>query len=81
MFRFILWIGLGYLFFRLLRSGRPAAPTGATARNQSSSAKGEKMVKCLRCGLYVPEHEALAGGWRNPGGYFCSRECQQKKSA
>ncbi|MCK5915503.1 MAG: hypothetical protein KAG92_05140 [Deltaproteobacteria bacterium] len=76
MFRFILWIGLGYLFFRLFR-GRPATPEAPVNRRESGS--GEKMVKCLRCGLYVPEHEALAGGRRNPGGYFCSRECQQKK--
>ena len=78
MFRLILWIGLGYLLFRLLR-GRPAVSSPA-GRSRKPAASGEKMVKCLRCGLYVPEHEALAGGWRNPGGYFCSRECQQKKS-
>ncbi len=77
MFRLILWIGLGYLVFRLLR-GRPSVPGAADQPHKAAS--GEKMVKCLRCGLYVPEHEALAGGWRNPGGYFCSRECRQKKS-
>ena len=77
MFRLILWLGLGYLLFRLF-CGRPAVP-GASDYRSKTSASGEKMVKCLRCGLYVPEHEALTGGLRNPGGYFCSRECQQKK--
>ncbi|MCD6268786.1 MAG: hypothetical protein J7J71_01470 [Deltaproteobacteria bacterium] len=79
MFKFILWIGLGYLFFRLLR-GRPATSDARPeSRNQQGS--GEKMVKCLECGLYVPENEALAGGRSYPGSYFCSRKCQQKRSS
>ncbi len=84
MFRFILWIGLGYLFFRLFR-GRPATPdVGAHSRNGVSgthAAKGKKMVKCLRCGLYVSENEALPGGWRNSDQFFCSQKCQQEKSS
>ena len=77
MFRLILWIGVAYLLLRLFR-GRPEVPGAAEPTQKSAS--GEKMVKCIRCGLYVPEHEAVTGGWRTPGGYFCSRECQQKNN-
>ena len=78
MFRFLLWIGLGYLFFRLLR-GRPAVDKQAGTKKASpASGRGEKMVKCAVCGLYVPENEALAGGWRDSGRYYCSPECRGK---
>ncbi len=81
MFRFLLWIGLGYLFFRLFRGqssvdGERVA--GSKGRSQVSG-QGEKMVKCAVCGLYVPEKEALAGGWRKPGRYYCSPECHKKQ--
>ncbi len=77
MFRLILWIGVIFLLLRLFQ-GRPPAP--GAAEPAPKAAGGEKMVKCIRCGLYVPEHEAVPGGWRNPGGYFCSRECQRQKN-
>ena len=77
MFRFLLWIGLGYLFYRLFR-GRPSLDNGRAAGSKGSSpasGRGEKMVKCCVCGLYVPEKEALAGGWHS-GRYYCSPECR-----
>lgn len=77
MFRFLLWLGLGYLFFRLLR-GRPAVDNRGSS-GASASRQGEKMVKCDVCGLYVPEHEALSGGWSDSGHHYCSPECQKKR--
>ncbi len=76
MFRFLLWIGLGYLFFRIFK-GRPAVDNRETPHAPASGC-GEKMVKCDVCGLYVPEHEALSGGWRDSGRHYCSPECQQR---
>lgn len=32
--------------------------------------KNTRMVRCLHCGLHVPEHEAIAQG----GKHFCSLE-------
>ena len=81
MFRFLLWIGLGYLFFRLFR-GRPSVDSGRVASpggEPQVSGQGEKMVKCAVCGLYVPEKEALAGGWHASGRYYCSPECRKKQ--
>jgi uncharacterized protein len=42
----------------LLRSSRPAG------RREQQTAR---MVKCAHCGVYVPEHEALASGGR----FYC----------
>lgn len=82
MFRFLLWIGLGYFFYRLFFKSRTSLDKGAGDRgapgSSQSSESGEKMVKCAVCGLYVPEKEAIAGGWRDSGRYYCSPECQQR---
>jgi uncharacterized protein len=43
----------------LLRSSRPAGRGGQ---------KSARMVQCAHCGMYVPEHEALASGGR----FYCS---------
>ena len=43
----------------LWRSSRPAARRGQ---------KSAHMVQCAHCGVYVPEHEALASG----GQFYCS---------
>jgi len=43
----------------LLRSSRPAG-----RRGQQSA----RMVQCAHCGVYIPEHEALASGDR----FYCS---------
>jgi uncharacterized protein len=45
----------------LWRSSRPAGRRGQHAA---------RMVQCAHCGIYVPEHEALASGGR----YYCSDE-------
>ncbi|MEA3332099.1 MAG: PP0621 family protein [Pseudomonadota bacterium] len=84
MFRFLLWIGLGYFFYRLFFKSRRSLDNGVGdrgapgMRGTQASGSGEKMVKCAVCGLYVPEKEALAGGWRDSGRYYCSSECQQR---
>jgi len=41
------------------------------SRNESTeSAENDKMVKCLHCGLYIPENEAIKQGDK----VFCSLE-------
>lgn len=45
---------------RLLRGRRPALEADGSVR----------MVRCRRCGLHVPEHEAVRQG----EAYYCSRE-------
>jgi uncharacterized protein len=43
----------------LWRSSRPAGRRGQQAAH---------MVQCAHCGVYIPEHEALASG----GSFYCS---------
>ncbi len=43
----------------LLRASRPAGRRGQ---------KTARMVQCAHCGVYIPEHEALASGDR----FYCS---------
>lgn len=85
MFRFLLWVGLGYFFYRLffkrgssLDNGVGDPGAAGTRRSSQVSGGGEKMVKCAACGLYVPDKEAIAGGWRDSGRHYCSLECQQR---
>ena len=85
MFRFLLWAGLGYFFYRLFFKSQPSpgkrVNDGSSFRagaSRQTSGSGEKMVKCAVCGLYVPENEAISGGWRDSGRYYCSPECQQR---
>ncbi len=78
MFRLLLWVGLGYLIYRMLSPRRPAGyrrDRVQPGRGESGNAgTGEKMVKCSVCGLYVPESEAESAAGR----FFCSRECREK---
>jgi len=53
----------------LIRRGR--------ARNASGDAPGraaEQMVNCSQCGLYLPQHEAIAEGDK----FFCCAEHQRR---
>ncbi|HDS16984.1 MAG TPA: hypothetical protein ENN66_10365 [Proteobacteria bacterium] len=81
MLRLFLWLGLGYLVFRLFRDLLLGGRLKAQNRPRAGSRSGgsEKMVKCASCGLYVPEHEALSGG--GPAGgkrHYCSPECRRQ---
>ncbi len=62
----ILAIVAVWWFARGLRSKGAAKD----ARRDAPEAAPEKMVNCSRCGLYLPQHEAIADGDR----YFCSAE-------
>ena len=85
MFRFLLFLGLGYFIIRLFRGPSSnlddAGRKNSRGESRATGAQGEKMVKCASCGLYVPEPEALAGGWRHSDRYFCSQECQKNFQA
>ncbi len=39
-------------------------------KTAGKSLNNTRMVRCLHCGLHVPEHEAISQG----GKYFCSLE-------
>lgn len=67
MFKLLLWgILLVYLYRRWFT-------TPITSHTQRTSVDAVNMVKCARCGVFVPSHEAhgRAGAW------FCSLEHQR----
>lgn len=69
MFRlFLLFVLLAVSLYavRLWRSGRIANSTRSLKRTSNS----KKMVPCEKCGLHIPEHEAIRIGDSN----FCSLE-------
>lgn len=41
-------------------------------RNTGTRGMTGRMVQCARCGIFVPEDEALA----QDGRHYCSRECR-----
>ena len=57
-----------FLVYRPRRSG----PHGQVSRNssRSQSCPSVPMLRCARCGVYVPQDEAVTDQGRN----FCSRE-------
>lgn len=71
----VLLIAIGYLVYRLLvvlkrkslasAAGRPGARPAPHAH-----ADGEAMVRCERCGVYLPRSEAVDRGDR----HYCSLE-------
>ncbi len=63
LFFVLLGIGL-YVAYRLWAANRRKDEIGAS----QPPARGEPMVRCDRCGLNVPQSEALADG----GNWYCS---------
>jgi uncharacterized protein len=60
--KYLLLIGLALIvlwFFRLPGNRRSRA---AGTRNMRAARAPERMVKCDRCGIYLPESESIADG-------------------
>lgn len=58
------WLARGWRSKGAARDAREDVPQDVP------QAAPEKMVNCSRCGLYLPQHEAIADGDK----YFCSAE-------
>lgn len=69
MFRLFLLFVLLAVSLYALRLWRSGQITSTTRRIQRSSKK-QKMVPCEKCGLHIPEHEAIKIG----DSTFCSLE-------
>jgi len=66
--KLILLLFLGLLAYLVLKGfQRPPSSRPKTGRKARAP---ERMVACARCGINVPESEAIAGN----GGPFCSEE-------
>lgn len=68
MSKLILLLFLGLLAYLVLKGlQRAAARRGEQAKRPQAA---ERMVACARCGVHLPESEAIEGD----GGRFCSEE-------
>ena len=69
---FVVLLALRLVSMRNARVQRKAAANGNAARAASGSPGAEPMVRCIRCGVYLPRKEAREVG----GGYACATgEC------
>ncbi len=68
--KWIIYVLLAWLVWHLLRRWQDKSPTAAAEK------EAERMVRCLACGLNLPESEAIAD--RN--GFYCSA-AHQKSAA
>jgi hypothetical protein len=57
-----------------------SAPTqrnsGGPARR--SAAEGERLVRCLSCGMWTPASRAVTLGGRGDPSYYCSHTCLER---
>jgi len=64
--KFLLWaLIIGAIALYVLNARRSAGP----GRRRDSEEAAEPMVRCARCGLYLPDSEALPG---SGGRRYCS---------
>lgn len=73
MFRILFIVVLLAVGFMLLKSWQRKQQLKRDQHNKAQSGaitQNTRMVRCLHCGLHVPEHEAIAQGEK----HFCSLE-------
>jgi YHS domain-containing protein len=78
IFRFLWFLLLGFLFFKLIQTLWRTIPRAPRQADEKPAAKGEKMVKDPQCGTYVPESEALKATRAGKTYFFCSPECRDR---
>ena len=70
MSRIIFLIVLLVVGFLLLKSWQRRQSLQQHKKTAGKMTNNTRMVRCLQCGLHVPEHEAISQG----GKHFCSLE-------
>jgi YHS domain-containing protein len=70
MLRFLIWILIGYLVYRMVRG--KAAPE--IAKESSATETFQDPV----CGVYVSESDAVVGNLEGKRYHFCSMGCLQE---
>jgi uncharacterized protein len=68
MSKLILLLVLGFLAYLVFKGFQRAA--ARRKRNEDGSPSSERMVACARCGVHLPESEAI----EDDGRRFCSEE-------
>lgn len=75
MFRLLIWLLLGYIGFRIIKS--------LTAPNKSMTSgtaprTGEETVQDPICKMYLAKEDAIVGTLDGTRHYFCSMDCLEK---
>lgn len=75
MFRLLIWLLLGYIGFRIIKS--------LTVPNKSMTAgtaprTGEETVQDPICKMYLAKEDAIVGTLDGTRHYFCSMDCLEK---
>ncbi len=71
--RFLIWLVLGYLGYRIIKS--LLASRDLPARG---AAKGTEAFQDPVCGTYVAPDDAIIGRYNGERLYFCSEACLEK---
>ena len=70
MTKILIWIGVIFVLLmalRLLNVAKAKRRSGASRRGPASASPPETMIRCTRCGVYLPQKDAIPG----PGGLTC----------
>lgn len=74
MFRLLIWLLLGYIGFRLIKTlMAPKAPVPSNVRHD-----GEETVQDPVCKMYLSKKDAIVGTLDGNRHYFCSMDCLEK---
>ena len=70
MTKILIWIGVIFVLLlglRLLNVAKAKRRSGTAGRGPASAPPAETMVRCVRCGVYLPQKDATPG----PAGLTC----------
>jgi uncharacterized protein len=78
LIRFIIFLILIYLLYRIIKSFFPATPDKMNNRQfKSTSIAGEDLVEDPVCHTYIPESQAYKKEIAGKIYFFCSEECYE----
>jgi len=72
--RFLLWLLLGYIGYRIIKAWLNAGEK----RSSLKTASGDETFQDPVCGLYVSPDDATVGVLEGKKLYFCSLSCLEK---
>ena len=64
MTKILIWIGVIFVLLfglRLLNVAKAKRRSGTAGRDRASATPAETMVRCARCGVYLPRQDATPG--------------------
>ena len=75
MFRLLIWLLLGYIGFRIIKTlTAPKKPLSSSSTQHA----GEETVQDPICKMYLAKEDAIVGTLNGTRHYFCSMNCLEK---